>query len=227
MSRYRLRLIEDKLEADCPHVYLPSANRAIYLREGAVQIETPDSGHLVTAGAAWLGDAPLAVSALHQGATVWRWELTALDSAAGLLTAAPAARSVEKLAADIDLDVQQEWLMRLDRVGFPPSGVALTHVHQGPGIRCVLHGEISIIVDGKTGVHGPSQAWLELGHEPVLAPSTDTSDTAFVRCFILPRGCKSRSSIRYVRPEDKAKPKVQDYLVFGERFIELPYDSFP
>ncbi len=34
MSRYRLRLIEDKLEADCPHVYLPAANRAIYLREG-------------------------------------------------------------------------------------------------------------------------------------------------------------------------------------------------
>ncbi len=227
MSRFRLSLIEDKLEADCPHVYLPAANRAIYLREGAVQIEAPDSGHLVTAGAVWLGDAPLAMLAQHQGATLWRWELTGIDSATGLLTAAPSARSVEKLSAEIELDEQQEWLMRLDRVGFPPGGVALTHVHQGPGIRCVLHGEISIIVDGKTGVHKPSEAWLELGHEPVLAPTTDKSDTAFVRCFILPRACKSRSSIRYVRPEDKAKPKVQDYLVFGERFIELPCGSFP
>lgn len=227
MSQFCLRLIEDQLEADCPHVYLPAANRALYLREGAVQIETPDSGQYVEAGAAWLGDTTLALSTLKDGATIWRWELVAAESVSGLLVSAPAARSVEKLTAIVDLDPAQEWLMRIDSVGFPPGGVALTHVHQGPGIRCVLRGEISITVNGETKTHGPNQAWLERGHEPVLAPTTDKTDTRFVRCFVLPRACKARSSIRYVRPEDKSKPKVQDYLVFGERFIALPRHAPP
>ena len=42
-----------------------------------------------------------------------------------------------------------------------------------------------------------------------------------MRCFVLPRGCKGRSSIRYVRPDDAAKPKLQRYKVLGERYIEL------
>ena len=42
----------------------------------------------------------------------------------------------------IDLDPGFDWLMRCDRVGFPPGGIAHTHVHQGPGIRYTVKGEI-------------------------------------------------------------------------------------
>jgi hypothetical protein len=223
MPEYCLRLLEDRIDPASPHVYLPAASRAIYVRDGEVSIEAAESGQHVVAGATWLGDAPIAISTLHAPATLWRWELVPQRPAtSGVLGTAPAARSVCKLAATIELDDAQQWLMRIDRVGFPPGGVALTHVHQGPGIRCVLHGEITIEVGGASHRYKAGEAWLERGHEPVLAPTTEAEPTAFVRCFILPRACKARSSIRYVRPEDQAKPKMQTYLVFGERFITLP-----
>jgi hypothetical protein len=56
----------------------------------------------------------------------------------------------------------------------------------------------------------------------VLAPTSEEVETTFVRCFVLPRACKGRSSIRYVLKEDAARPKTQRYRVLGERFIALP-----
>lgn len=112
--------------------------------------------------------------------------------------------------------------MRCDRVGFPPGGVALTHVHQGPGIRCCIEGEIHIETQGHKAAYRPGEAWLELGHEPVLAPTGPDGPTRFIRCFLLPRACKGRSSIRYVRDEDLSKEKVQEYFVFAERYVRLP-----
>ena len=69
---------------------------------------------------------------------------------------------------------------------------------------------------------GPGEAWFEAGLTPVVAPTAKEMETTFVRCFVLPRACKGRSSIRYVRAEDAAKPKLQRYKVLGERFIALP-----
>jgi hypothetical protein len=126
-----------------------------------------------------------------------------------------------KLSETIELDARQHWLMRCDKVEFPPGGIAHTHVHQGPGIRCCLHGEITIETLGTKHRHGPGDAWLELGHAPVLAPTTRERETAFIRCFVLPRACRGRSSIRYVNPEDMDKQKLQRYHVFGERFMAL------
>ena len=115
-------------------------------------------------------------------------------------------------------------ILRCDRVSFPKGGIAYTHVHQGPGIRYCLEGRIRIETEGHSHSYGPGEAWFEIGHEPVLAPTSDEMETSFVRCFILPRSCKGRSSIRYVRPEDATKPKTQRYRVLGERFIELAPD---
>ena len=112
--------------------------------------------------------------------------------------------------------------MRCDTVGFPKGGIAYTHVHQGPGIRVCLDGEIRIETEGAPHRYGPGDAWFESGLMPVLAPTSEDAETSFVRCFVLPRGCKGRSSIRYVRPEDATKPKTQRYRILAERFIELP-----
>jgi len=111
--------------------------------------------------------------------------------------------------------------MRCDRVSFSKGGVAYTHIHQGPGIRYCLEGNIRIESEGHVNSYAPGQAWFESGSSPVLAPTSSETETSFVRCFILPRSCKGRSSIRYVRPEDADKPKPQRYRVLGERFIEL------
>ncbi|HUH84295.1 MAG TPA: cupin domain-containing protein, partial [Stellaceae bacterium] len=125
------------------------------------------------------------------------------------------------------LDGGFPWLIRCDRVGFPKGGVAYVHVHQGPGIRYCLEGAIEIESDGRTHRYGPGEAWFEEGSVPVLAPTSKEAETSFVRCFVLPRGCKGRSSIRYVRPEDAAKPKPQRYKVLAERFIALPEGDAP
>ena len=126
------------------------------------------------------------------------------------------------LSAPVELDSRFDWLMRCDCVSFPKGGIAYTHVHQGPGIRYCLEGRIEIETEGSTHDYGPGEPWFESGSSPVLAPTSKETETAFVRCFVLPRSCKSRTSIRYVNPEDAAKPKTQRYKVLGERFIALP-----
>lgn len=223
MSDFILRLHEDHLPAGCPPIYLPAQPRALYVRSGGLSVDGPDAGR-------WLGEAHAHVTqsetTLSNGgdATVlWRWELTRADAPeAQQLPSAPAARSVLKLAAPIQLEPGFSWLMRCDRVDFPPGGVALTHVHQGPGVRICLHGEIRIDTLGEERAYPAGEAWFELGHAPVLAPTTEREPTAFIRCFLLPRQLKGRSSIRYVHAEDAAATKVQQYRVFAERYIELP-----
>jgi len=226
MTRTLFRLVEDLLPPSFAPVYLPAAVRAIYVVDGAATIEFEEGAAYHDQNSAWLGSEALGVCAGPQGARLWRWELVSpTASSDGMLQSSPGASSTLKLAAPLDLDADQRWLIRCDRVNFPPGGVALTHVHQGPGIRCCLTGEIAIEAGDSRAVHGPGQAWLEIGHEPVLAPTTEREPTSFVRCFLLPRACKGRSSIRYVLPEDAAKPKSQSYRVFGERYIELPQVS--
>ncbi|MBT2766846.1 hypothetical protein J7J08_04290 [Stenotrophomonas sp. ISL-67] len=223
MSDLILRLHEDHLPAGCPPIYLPARPRALYVRSGGVSVDGPADGR-------WLGEAHAHVTqsetTLNNGAeatVLWRWELARADAPEALqLPSAPASRSILKLAAPLQLDPDFSWLMRCDRVDFPAGGVALTHVHQGPGIRICLHGEIRIETLGEENAYPAGDAWFELGHAPVLAPTTEHEATAFVRCFLLPRQLKGRSSIRYVRAEDAAATKVQQYRVFAERYIDLP-----
>lgn len=223
MSNTVFRLIEDILPPSLAPVYLPAAARAIYVVDGSLTVEFEEGAAHHGADSVWIGSEAVCCVAGPKGARIWRWELVGPQPASdGPLRSNPGAQSTIKLKASLALDADQRWLMRCDRVNFPPGGVALTHVHQGPGIRCCLAGEITIEAGGHRANHGPGQAWLEVGHEPVLAPTTEREPTSFIRCFLLPRACKGKSSIRYVRPEDAAKPKSQTYLVFGERYIELP-----
>jgi hypothetical protein len=54
MPEYCLRLLEDRIDPASPHVYLPAASRAIYVRDGEVSIESAEAGQHVVAGATWL-----------------------------------------------------------------------------------------------------------------------------------------------------------------------------
>jgi len=222
MRTFMLRLYEDKVPAGHAPAYLPKAPRSVYVVAGGVTIEFPQGCQYQGPDSAWIGEEQIALVGGEENAVLWRWELVAPDAAPGSIRSAPGVKSVLKLQQEIELDEQFDWLIRCDRVDFPPGGVALTHVHQGPGIRCCLKGEITIETQGKTTVHPAGSAWFELGHAPVLAPTTEASDTTFIRCFILPQGCRLRSSIRYVLPEDAGKPKRQHYHVYGERMLSLP-----
>jgi quercetin dioxygenase-like cupin family protein len=118
-----------------------------------------------------------------------------------------------KLSAAVELG-EGAWLMRCDRVDFPPGGCAYLHTHPGPGIRCLLAGRIRIESGGETHEYGPLEAWFESGPEPVFAAASETEPTAFVRVLLLPGEWAGKRTIQYVNPEDAEKPKTQQATVF-------------
>jgi hypothetical protein len=124
------------------------------------------------------------------------------------------------LSAEVDL-APGEWLVRCDRVDFPPAGIAYRHTHPGPGIRCLLHGSIRIESGGETHEYGPFEPWFESGPEPVLAVASADEETAFVRVMLLPREWEGKRTIRYVDAADDAKPRLQRATVFFDLPLRL------
>jgi quercetin dioxygenase-like cupin family protein len=114
-----------------------------------------------------------------------------------------------------------DYLLRCDRVDFPPGGEAFLHTHQGPGIRVLLFGSIRIETQGATHTYAPGEAWFETGPDPVYAATHADEPSAFVRCMVLPRALQGSPSIRYVRDEDRERPKSQRYTVFLDEPITL------
>jgi quercetin dioxygenase-like cupin family protein len=145
--------------------------------------------------------------------TLWRWELrrhAATSNAAGTV----------KLSHEVALE-PGEHLMRGDRVDFPPGGVAYTHTHQGPGIRVLLKGRFRVETGGHVLEIAPGEAWFESGPDPVYAEAARDMPSSFIRVMVLPRALLGKSSIRYVNPEDQARPKSQSYTVFVDAPIEV------
>jgi hypothetical protein len=123
----------------------------------------------------------------------------------------PAADAVR--AADVAVDGEPQ-LLRCDRVAFPPGGVAFLHTHQGPGIRCLVEGRFAVETQGVRHDIERLGAWFEAGPEPVYAEVRGDAPAAFVRVMLLPRHLLGAPSIRYVREEDRDRPKSQRYTVY-------------
>jgi quercetin dioxygenase-like cupin family protein len=208
-----LRLYEDVLANDA-EVSLPARPRMIYVVHGGVTLGDQD----LRDDAAFGSEQAVTCRADGAGATVWRFELAAegdasAASGAGLV-------SHEKLSARLDTIPKGAVLLRGDSVAFPPGGCAYLHRHQGPGIRCLLHGGIRIDTMGRSTLYGPGDAWYESGPEPVFAQAAD-APTRFVRVMILPMAYLARSSVEYLNEEDKAKPKSQSYKIFVDMPIAI------
>jgi hypothetical protein len=113
-----------------------------------------------------------------------------------------------------------EWLLRCDRVDFPPGGIAYGHTHAGPGIRVLLKGRIRIETNGRSHEYGPFESWYESGPDSVYAAASETEETAFVRVMLLPREWEGRRTIRYLDPDDEEKPKLQRATILLEVPVE-------
>jgi quercetin dioxygenase-like cupin family protein len=125
------------------------------------------------------------------------------------------------LSAEVELDPGVGWVVRCDRIDFPPGGIAHRHVHPGPGIRRLLHGELTIDAEGTERSIGPGGAWFEGPEYPVLATASATEDTAFVRVLLLPSEWAGKRTIRYLDPADEAKPKLQQATILLEELLGL------
>ena len=121
------------------------------------------------------------------------------------------------LSVDVELDPRVHWLMRCDRIDFPPNGIAHRHTHPGPGIRRLLYGSLRIEATGHDETYGPGGAWFEGAGYPVLATASETGDTAFVRVLLLPDEWEGKRTISYVDPADDEKPRLQRATVFFDR----------
>ena len=185
----------------------------IFVVHGSATFE----GRAVGEGEAWHGEGELMIEPGPAGVTWWRFELVPGDASEWLLGGAATRK---KLSAALATLPKGELLLRGDSVAFPPGGVAYLHRHQGPGIRCVLEGELRVDTNGHSHSHKTGRAWFEAGPDPVFAQAGD-QPTRFVRVMILPRSLIGKSSIQYVNEDDKTKPKAQQYRVFVDTPLNL------
>jgi hypothetical protein len=193
----------------------------LYVVHGTIGI----GGRTYADGEAWYGTNAVSVDVGTAGATIWRWEFQ--RSAAPPPKAAPGAiRSMLKLSADLETLPAGDLLLRGDSVAFPPGGRAYRHVHQGPGIRCLLEGGIRIDAHGASTSYGPGGAWYESGPDPVFAQSAVDRPSRFIRVMILPAAQLGKSSIRYVDESDRDRPKSQSYQVFVDTLISAQRGPF-
>ena len=160
----------------------------------------------IESGVAHLGAATVPGSALV-------WEVTPCGPDIGAVAEAEGA----VLSRVVALDDSRDWLVRCDRVDFPPGAVAHWHRHPGPGIRRLLFGELTVTTGGVRRTHQPTDPWFEIGPEPVLAEASAEEDSAFVRVLLLPAEWAGRRTIRYVDPVKAGRGRQR-----AKVFLEAP-----
>jgi len=220
---YEIRLYMDQLAPQAV-VQMPLHSapvRAIYVVSGGLRLGSGGATATLGANSAWYNRGAVRAGAGHLATLALRWELTARGAPDAPL-AGDGVTSTLLNSARLALDPDEPYLLRCDRVDFPPGGEALLHTHRGGGIRCLLFGAIEIETKGKRTPYGPLASWFEAGPDPVYAAASKTESTAFARVMILPRSLLGKSSIGYVNVEDIAKPKSQQYQVFIDVAVELP-----
>ena len=212
---YTLSLLEDSILPG-GEVLHGKANRVVFVASGSATAIFGDKANRLSENEAVHSAIPISIKAGQTGATIWRWELNeavavpARSEGAGI-----------KMVVKIQLESKTEYLIRCDRVDFPLEGVAYTHTHQGPGIRCLYMGEFDVTTEGRSSHIKSGEAWFEAGPEPVYAEASATDLTAFIRVMILPRRLLGQTSIRYVQAEDAEKPKTQRYTMFVDEPIDI------
>ncbi|MBT3629329.1 MAG: hypothetical protein HN527_14620 [Rhodospirillaceae bacterium] len=206
---YQLALSHDRLDPGAEFETMAAHNTILYVARGSALI----AGAAYDLDTAWFGAGPVSYQAGAGGAELWRWELRPIGSecTASALLAAPITT----------LKVGDGWLMRCDSVALPPGDCAYRHVHQGPGIRCLLEGGIRVKTGGSVHDYGCGEAWFEDGVTPVFAEATGDTPMRFIRVMILPRALQGERSIRYIDDADRDKPKRQTYKIYSDELVEF------
>jgi len=208
-----LRLAVDGIPAKA-RLELAASPRFVFVRDGDAIVRCAGSAASLGAGSGSQSTQPCSIEGGAGGATLLRWELVEVGTPAWGVE-----HSIELIAREVRLPEAGGYLMRADRVDFPLGGIAYTHTHRGPGIRCLLRGSIRVEAAGEVHEVNPGGAWFESGPDPVLATASSRELTGFARVMILPLDLKGRSSISYVNPADADKPKTQKYQVFADEPI--------
>ena len=221
-ENYQLSLYKDEAAPQAAF-QLPAGNciRAVYVIHGGLRVRAGNFGGLLGGNSAFHSATDAQLSAGHLVAWTLRWEL-ARAGTPDAMASGEGITSKKLLTAAMQLDTTKDYLLRCDRVDFPPAGEALTHTHKGGGIRCLLAGGIDIHTNNTVHRYAPLEPWYEAGPDAVYAKAAPTMASGFARVMILPRELLGKSSITYVKAEDIDKPKNQKYQVFIDTPISLP-----
>ena len=211
---YQLSLYKDEAAPQAA-LQLPAGNavRAIYVIHGGLRIRAGNFSGVLGGNSAFHAATDAQLSAGHLVTWTLRWELTRAGTPEAIATG-EGITSKKLLTAPMQLDPAEGYLLRCDRVDFPPDGEALTHTHKGGGI--------DIHTNNTVHRYAPLEPWYEAGPEPVYAKAAPTMASGFARLMILPRELLGKSSITYVKAEDIDKPKNQKYQVFIDAPVALP-----
>lgn len=202
----RLALFEEVLEGGT--LALPPAVHGLYLRHGSVALDgaplTPDTAILAK------GPAVLAGSG-----EVWRYEVA--DAPA---IAAPDEHARLILAHPLPRDPAAPFVLRMDRVDFPPTGATPKHGHAGPGIRRLLSGRLLAEVGDHAHRINAGDAWFESGPDPVIGRAM-LPGSAFIRCMVLDVELHGRPTFRAWDAEEAAKPRSASSRLFFDTITTL------
>jgi quercetin dioxygenase-like cupin family protein len=221
MASYYLRLFRDYLGAGgSTETPLPPAIRAIYVKSGMLRIHSNGIAASASQNSAFYSSEEIKIIASPEGAELLRYELVSHAAPHSLLSSQNTSTSL-LYEATLELEPGDGYLLRCDRVDIPPGGIAYTHTHQGPGIRCLLEGGFTVETQGHKMEISPGEPWFETGGDPVLAYAPPNKVGYFSRLMILPRSLRGKSSISYINPGDAAKPKLQRYTIFLDELISI------
>ena len=116
---------------------------------------------------------------------------------------------------------ENQAVLRLDQVTFPPGAVAWRHTHAGAGFRHLVMGELEIKSDHHVQSMRVGDSWFEDAHSPVRAEARESGYTQFVRAMIIPIEYLGKPTIQILEPEDAIKPARQKNHRFLDQIIEL------
>jgi quercetin dioxygenase-like cupin family protein len=215
MSNFQLCLIRETGVAEAG-VILPACWRTIWLAEGRVQL----NGQRLEPGGSHISSGPLAVSGDAASGVDWlRFELFAAGAEPWLL---PASQLLSRQDITVSED---EVLLRLDQVSFPPGATAYRHVHPGPGIRYLVKGQLELISNHGCEIARPGQAWFEAANSPVRAVADAAlPETSFVRFMVLPVAFAGRPTINILDADDAEKPRRQVTERYVDQKVRLAQD---
>ena len=100
------------------------------------------------------------------------------------------------------------WLLRCDRVDFPPGGVAYRHTHPGPGLARPAEGQDPDRDAGRVARVRPARVVVRDRPRPRLRRRLRDEETAFVRVLVLPAEWAGKRTIAYVDPADEREAEA-------------------
>lgn len=181
---------------------LPAGAHGLYLRRGALRVD----------GAALAEDAAMLArggARLEGAGELWRFSVGAPEDRTSLVLSHALAR-----------DAALPFVLRLDRVDFPPEAETPRHGHAGPGIRRLVSGRLLAELGAETRRVEAGGAWFESADEPVVG-RVQAPGTAFIRCMVLDAALLGKPTFRAWSPEEAAKPRGAQYRLFFDTLTAL------